>query len=116
VRLTPGHLTLAQLRAIHAGALHAGEAGGVLPVELDPGCLPGIEAAARAVDQVLARGEPVYGVNTGFGRLASHRINAADLATLQVNLIRSHCVGVGEAFFVKKVAATSWVRDFSVNQ
>ena len=68
----------------------------MLPVELDPGCLPGIEAAARAVDQVLARGEPVYGVNTGFGRLASHRINAADLATLQVNLIRSHCVGVGE--------------------
>ena len=38
----------------------------------------------------------VYGVNTGFGKLASTRISEADLATLQLNLIRSHSVGVGE--------------------
>ena len=91
MRLTPGELTLAQLRAVHAGI-----DGLVYPLELDPVCLPAIDAAARAVEQVLADGAPVYGVNTGFGRLASHRINASDLATLQLNLIRSHCVGVGE--------------------
>ena len=89
--LRPGQLSLEQLRAISAGA-----AGGPLPLQLDPAAIPGIHAAARAVEQVVTRGDPVYGVNTGFGRLASHRINAADLAQLQLNLIRSHCVGVGE--------------------
>jgi len=39
---------------------------------------------------------PVYGVNTGFGKLANQRISKSQLATLQLNLIRSHCVGVGE--------------------
>jgi len=49
------------------------------------------------VVQRAARGrEPVYGVNTGFGKLASTRISEADLDTLQLNLIRSHSVGVGE--------------------
>ena len=42
------------------------------------------------------RGEPVYGVNTGFGKLASVRIAAADLATLQRNIVLSHAAGVGE--------------------
>ncbi|MEY4211872.1 MAG: histidine ammonia-lyase HutH, partial [Pseudomonadota bacterium] len=89
MRLTPGELSLAQLRAIHAADLS-------FSLELDEQCLPAVQAAARAVEQVLASGLPVYGVNTGFGRLASHRINESDLATLQLNLIRSHCVGVGE--------------------
>lgn len=89
MRLTPGALSLTQLRTIHAG-------GRSLVLELDEKCLPAVQAAARAVEQVLASGQPVYGVNTGFGRLASHRINESDLATLQLNLIRSHCVGVGE--------------------
>ena len=40
--------------------------------------------------------EPVYGVNTGFGKLANQRISKEQLATLQCNLIRSHCVGVGD--------------------
>jgi histidine ammonia-lyase len=49
------------------------------------------------VVQAAAAGDaPVYGVNTGFGKLANQRISAADLATLQLNLIRSHSVGVGE--------------------
>ena len=53
-------------------------------------------AAARAViDHALAHGTPVYGVTTGFGRLATVRIPAADAAQLQVNLVRSHAVGSG---------------------
>jgi histidine ammonia-lyase len=53
-------------------------------------------AAARAVvDEALANGDAVYGVTTGFGRLASVRIPPEDAAQLQVNLVRSHAVGAG---------------------
>ena len=43
-------------------------------------CEPAVAASAAAVARILARGEPVYGINTGFGKLASVRIAAADLA------------------------------------
>jgi histidine ammonia-lyase len=106
--LRPGALTLDQLDAIHAGC-SAGDglgssagAGASAPaarplrLRIDPHALPAIEASAACV-QAAASGEAaVYGVNTGFGKLASTRIGATDLATLQCNLIRSHCVGVGE--------------------
>ena len=48
------------------------------------------------VDDVVANGDTVYGVNTGFGQLASVRVGDEDLAQLQENLVRSHAVGVGE--------------------
>ena len=48
------------------------------------------------VDDVVAHGDTVYGVNTGFGQLASVRVGDEDLARLQENLVRSHAVGVGE--------------------
>jgi histidine ammonia-lyase len=54
-----------------------------------------IEAGRAAVDAALAEGRTVYGVTTGFGRLADVRIDAADSARLQVNLLRSHAVGSG---------------------
>ncbi len=44
----------------------------------------------------MARGEPVYGINTGFGKLASVRIATSDLETLQRNIVLSHAAGVGE--------------------
>jgi histidine ammonia-lyase len=49
------------------------------------------------VDALLATGEPIYGVNTGFGKLAKARIADADLKRLQVNLVRSHAAGTGPA-------------------
>ena len=55
-----------------------------------------VKASAEAVERILARGEPVYGVNTGFGKLASVRIDEADLAQLQRNIVLSHAAGVGE--------------------
>lgn len=55
-----------------------------------------VQAARRLVEDKAASGAAVYGVNTGFGYLARTRIAASDLAQLQVNLIRSHAVGVGE--------------------
>ena len=60
-------------------------------------CRPQVDAGARVIDQVVAAGAPVYGVNTGFGKLASVRIDADDLTALQRNIVLSHCVGVGDA-------------------
>ena len=83
--LTPGTVPYADWRAIHAGARP----------QLDPACRPAIAASAAAVGRIVARGEPVYGVNTGFGKLAQVRIEAGDLATLQRNIVLSHAAGVG---------------------
>ncbi len=84
--LTPGHLTLADLRAL--ARTHA-------PLALDPQCHAAVDASARAVQAIVVRGEPAYGINTGFGKLARIRIDDAQLGALQTNLVRSHAVGVG---------------------
>lgn len=54
-----------------------------------------LAASRTAVESAVARGETIYGINTGFGKLANVRIDAADLDRLQTNLIRSHAAGVG---------------------
>ncbi len=56
-----------------------------------------MQAGAAAIEAILERHEPVYGINTGFGRLASVRIDDSDLALLQRNLVLSHMAGVGDA-------------------
>ncbi|MBV9782550.1 MAG: histidine ammonia-lyase [Acidisphaera sp.] len=83
--LHPGHVSLQTWRETYRGAVPS----------LDPSCAPGIAAGAAAVEAILARGEPVYGINTGFGKLASVRIDRGDLATLQRNIVLSHAAGVG---------------------
>jgi histidine ammonia-lyase len=55
-----------------------------------------ISESNELIDEVVAGGEQVYGVNTGFGQLAQVRIENDELAQLQENLVRSHSVGVGE--------------------
>jgi len=85
--LNPGAVTLAELRAIWAGA----------PVELDGEAWAAIDASAEAIERILASGRTVYGVNTGFGLLAQTRIPDGRLAELQTNLILSHSCGLGEA-------------------
>ena len=86
VILTPGLASLAQLEVIYRNEA---------PAVLDEACRPAIEAAAARIDAAAMGKDPVYGVNTGFGKLASHKIAAQDTATLQRNLILSHCCGVG---------------------
>ena len=86
VILTPGAVNLTTLADVYWSGT---------PAELTPEALPGIEAAAARVAEVVAGEEPVYGINTGFGKLASIRIARDDVATLQRNLIVSHCCGVG---------------------
>ncbi len=85
--LAPGQLTLTQLQAIHTGSrqLALPEASRQL-----------IRASQQVVQRAADGEAPVYGVNTGFGKLANQRIGKAQLDTLQLNLIRSHSVGVGE--------------------
>jgi len=85
--LTPGTATLTQLEAIWRQSL---------AVTLDPSVQPAVEAAAELVRRAAAGNEAVYGVNTGFGKLASVKIPSKDTAQLQRNLILSHCCGVGE--------------------
>ncbi len=63
---------------------------------LDPASAPRIAASAAAVERILAKGEPVYGINTGFGKLASVRIDDDQLAALQRNIVLSHAAGTGE--------------------
>ena len=86
--LVPGQVTLADLADVYWSELS---------VSLDEGCRPRVEAAARRILDAAAGEAPVYGVNTGFGKLASHKIAARDTSTLQRNLILSHCCGVGPA-------------------
>ncbi|MFC0269122.1 histidine ammonia-lyase [Kushneria aurantia] len=85
--LVPGATRLAQLADIYWHET---------PARLDDGCLPAIDDAAARVAEAARGSAAVYGVNTGFGKLASVTIAAADTATLQRNLILSHCCGVGE--------------------
>ncbi len=84
--ITPGRVPLATWREIYRGA----------PVALDPASAGPIVAGAAAVAAIVAKGEPVYGINTGFGKLAMIRIDAADLGQLQRNIVLSHAAGVGE--------------------
>jgi histidine ammonia-lyase len=67
-------------------------------VKLTPKVEKLVLESRKKVDQVLEQDQVVYGINTGFGSLAQVRIPAESLSKLQSNLIRSHCVGVGEEF------------------
>jgi histidine ammonia-lyase len=85
--LTPGAVDLGLLsRLWHEDA----------PARLDPACRPQVERARAAVAAAAEGAAPVYGVNTGFGKLASLRIAPAETARLQRNLILSHAAGVGD--------------------
>jgi histidine ammonia-lyase len=81
-------LALAQLRAVWRG-----EQG----ISIDAADYARIDASAETVQKALATGGALYGINTGFGKLASTRIGADKLEQLQRNLVLSHAVGVGSA-------------------
>ena len=71
-------------------------ARGNASVSIDPAALAGVRASRQAVEAAVARGQTIYGVNTGFGKLAHVRIAPEQARQLQLNLIRSHASGVGE--------------------
>ena len=87
LKIHPGAVSLADWRAIYRGSAF----------RLDSACREKVERSAASIARILAKGEPVYGINTGFGKLASVRIGDHDLATLQRNIVLSHAAGLGEA-------------------
>ncbi len=87
VPLQPGRLRL--------GTLLEWLASPPIRLELDPAFVPGIEAAAALVADRARREKPVYGLNTGFGKLARVRIPPAEVRELQRRLVLSHMCGVG---------------------
>ncbi len=104
--LQPGGVNLATLRRIHAG----GAALGLLTMA--PEARAGLLASRAAVQRIVAEDQVVYGINTGFGKLASTKIAPDRLAELQRNLVLSHSVGTGEplaAGVVRLVLATKAV-------
>jgi histidine ammonia-lyase len=66
------------------------------PVIVAPAALARVAQSRALIEEILAAGETVYGVNTGFGKLSDVRIPAGNLAQLQTNLVRSHAGGVGQ--------------------
>ncbi len=106
LRLTPGAVPLSAWRDIYRGRAAA----------LDPACCPAVARAAAVVDAIVAKGEPVYGVNTGFGKLASVRIAAEDLAVLQRNIVLSHAAGVGAPLPVAVVRLVMALKVASLGQ
>jgi len=87
ISLTGNDLTFDQLYAV---ALR-GE-----PVELAPRAIGRMNASRTVVDRLVESGATAYGINTGFGKLASVRISSEQVRQLQVNLVRSHACGLGE--------------------
>ncbi len=71
--------------------------GGPVTVALSEKARGLIARSAETVTRLLATGDAIYGVNTGFGKLAKTRIAAKDLNALQINIVRSHAAGVGAA-------------------
>ena len=85
--IVPGSVTLADWRTIY----HGSKPG------LDPACLERVKKSAALVAKIASEEKAVYGVNTGFGLLATIRIAPDDLAKLQHNIVISHAAGLGEA-------------------
>ncbi len=86
VTIIPGAAPLAEWRRLYRGS----------GFKIGRSAKSAVDAAAAAIDEIVRVGEPVYGVNTGFGKLADTQIERSQLATLQRNLILSHAAGVGD--------------------
>ena len=97
-----GHgLTLAEVEAV---------ARDRVPVGLHPRAAKRVERSRARLEALLGRGQPIYGVNTGFGRLADVRILPDEQRALQRNLVRSHAAGVGRRLPAPEVRAIVLLR------
>lgn len=88
LHIVPGELSLAQLRAV---SRYDG-----INYTLDENAIDGINKSAAAVQEVIKTGQTVYGINTGFGLLASTKIKPEELELLQRSIVLSHSAGFGE--------------------
>src|SRR5881628_2834953 len=79
-------------------------------VAIAPRALDAVRASRRTVERAIAGGQTIYGVNTGFGKLAHVRIPPERARQLQLNLIRSHASGVGDPLAADAVRAMMLLR------
>jgi histidine ammonia-lyase len=105
VELDGHHLTLEAIEAVADGA----------PASIAPPARKRVERAREFVDRRFASGEAIYGVTTGFGRLASISIDPADAIALQLNLVRSHAAGTGPPLEIPFVRAAGVLRANSLS-
>ncbi len=101
ITLTGDSLTIDHVVAVARGGAEA---------SIDPAAADRAERSRAVVQEVLEAGEPVYGVNTGFGKLANVRIPVEQIVELQRNLIVSHTAGVGDPLPVDVVRAIMLLR------
>jgi histidine ammonia-lyase len=101
MELNGEQISLVQLAAVASG----GEA-----VHITDRARPRILASRKLIEQIIERDAPVYGVNTGFGKLAEVRIRRHELRQLQLNLVRSHACGIGNLLSEPEVRAMMLLR------
>jgi histidine ammonia-lyase len=101
IELTGNDLTFDQLYAIAFAGVK---------VSLARMACERMDASRSVVDQLVASGKTAYGINTGFGKLASVRISTEQVRQLQVNLVRSHCCGVGDPLSKSETRAIMLLR------
>src|SRR5437899_696675 len=101
IALNGSSLTVEQLLAI---------ADRAEPVALSPDARHRVRASRLVVDRRAQSEEPAYGINTGFGSFADVKIAPSELATLQLNLLRSHAAGLGDPLPARAVRATMALR------
>jgi histidine ammonia-lyase len=80
------------------------------PVSLSPAAVTRMQASRAVVDRLVAENQTAYGINTGFGKLASVRISAEQVRQLQVNLVRSHACGIGTPLSTPETRAMMLLR------
>ncbi|HEY7543317.1 MAG TPA: histidine ammonia-lyase [Blastocatellia bacterium] len=100
IEIDGASLSLEQIEKVADGA----------EVALAPGALPRINRARQFVEDIISRGQVVYGINTGFGALSDVTIPSDKLRELQLNLVRSHSCGVGEPLAERVVRAMMLLR------
>lgn len=104
VEINGSNLKIAQIFNVARGNENS------ISVKLSEESLSLLQKSKDYVNKVVENAKPVYGINTGFGALSDVHIKKEDLAKLQVNLIRSHCTGVGEPFSREVVRAIMLLR------
>jgi histidine ammonia-lyase len=105
IELDGRHLTLEEIEAVADGA----------PVTVAPSARERVQRAREFVDSRFDSGETIYGVTTGFGRLANIAVDPADAVALQLNLVRSHAAGTGEPLSIPFVRAAGVLRANSLS-
>lgn len=101
LKVEPQPITLRQLVAVAVGREE---------VEVSDKCRALVQKSRAVVDDVVSSGRIVYGINTGFGRLADVQIEPDELAKLQLNLVRSHAVGLGDPLSESETRAMMLLR------